>query len=115
MAELLLHLRQVPDDEREAIVQLLTEAGIATYETTAGSWGLGVAALWLCDDAQSAQARALLEAYHRRRQNEARLHPPLSHWQHWRQAPGRSLLFMLLIAGVLGLSLLPFFWKPAGF
>jgi len=109
MAELLLRLRHVPDDERQEILCLLDEYGIDYYETTAGSWGLGVAGLWLKEGIQAEQAHALLEAYHLRRQQEASLYPPASHWQHWQQYPGRSLLFLLLIAGVLGISLLPFF------
>lgn len=65
MATLLFHLGNVPDEEAEAVRRLLDEHGIATYETRAGFWGLGVAAIWLRDEAQREEARALIDAYQR--------------------------------------------------
>lgn len=118
MAKLLFHLGNVPDEEAEAVRRLLDEHEIATYETRAGFWGLGVAAIWLRDEAQQEQARALIDAYQqtlgaRMRDEQARLAargeaPTL--WRRLRHRPLRTLLLALLAAGVLALSLLPFLW-----
>ncbi|QFU00173.1 hypothetical protein FIU83_00775 [Halomonas sp. THAF5a] len=118
MATLLFHLGNVPDEEAEAVRRLLDEHGIATYETRAGFWGLGVAAIWLRDEAQREEARALIDAYQRElgermRDELARLAacgeaPTL--WRRLRRRPLRTLLLALLAAGVLALSLLPFLW-----
>ncbi len=108
MARLLFRLRQVPPDEAEEVRALLREAGIRTYETTAGSWGLGMPGIWLCDDAQWPKARALLTEYQQQRQRKARRQAVPSHWQYWQRHPWRSLAFLLLSLSVLALSLLPF-------
>ena len=118
MAKLLFHLGNVPDEEAEAVRRLLDEHAIATYETRAGFWGLGVAAIWLRDEAQRERARALIDAYQqtlgaRMRDERARLAargeaPTL--WRRLRRQPLRTLLLALLAAGVLAVSLLPFLW-----
>lgn len=118
MATLLFHLGNVPDEEAEAVRRLLDEHEITTYETRAGFWGLGVAAIWLRDETQYEQARALIDAYQRAlgermRDERARLAargvaPTL--WRRLRQRPIRTLLLALLVAGTLALSLLPVVW-----
>jgi|UPI0003692824 hypothetical protein len=110
MAELLLRLRHVPDEEADSIRALLNDGGIDTYETTAGSWGLGVAAIWLRDDAQSKAAHAILDDYQAQRQRTP-LPPAISHWQHWLSHPWQTLLYVLLIAFVLFVTLSPFLFS----
>ncbi|MDQ6979104.1 MAG: DUF6164 family protein [Mariprofundaceae bacterium] len=110
MAELLFRLRYVPDEESNAIRELLVDANIDTYETTVGSWGLGMAAIWLHNDAQSATAHALLDAYQEQRK-QTPLPPPVSHWQHWLSHPWQTLLFCLLIGFVLFVTLSPFLFS----
>jgi len=110
MAELLLRLRYVPDEEADTIRELLSDGNIDTYETTAGSWGLGVAAIWLRDDEQSQAAHAILDAYQEQRQLTP-LPPPISHWQHWLNHPWQTLLFCLLIGFVLFVTLSPFLFS----
>ncbi|MDX1464786.1 MAG: DUF6164 family protein, partial [Halomonas sp.] len=92
MAKLLFHLGNVPDEEAEAVRRLLDEHAIATYETRAGFWGLGVAAIWLRDEAQRERARALIDAYQqtlgaRMRDERARRAPPPAAPPPWRRPP----------------------------
>lgn len=117
MAQLLFKLHQVPEEEAEEVRQLLVDNDIATYETQAGFWGLGVAAIWLVNAEQLDSARALLANYQRRRwarQQElkaerlARGEPPPDLWQRLMRQPIRVLLAFLAVAFVLGLSILPF-------
>lgn len=63
MAVQLIKLKFVPADELEEIHALMADNDIEVYETSAGNWGISMPALWLRDDAQLPQARALLDAY----------------------------------------------------
>jgi len=118
VAVLLFHLRNVPEEEAEAVRRLLDEHGLATFETRAGFWGLGAAAIWLRDSDELPQARALIDDYQQtlgeqvRREHDALVErgeaPTL--WRRLMRQPIRTLLFALLAAAVLALSLLPFVW-----
>lgn len=72
MAIHLMNLRYVPADELAEIHDLLAAHDIAVYETTAGTWGLSLPALWLRDDQRLTEARALLDDYAAARQVKAR-------------------------------------------
>lgn len=63
----LFPLSNVPDDEAEDVRALLKAGGIDFYETAAGNWGISSPALWLNDNSQFAQARALIDEYQRER------------------------------------------------
>lgn len=63
MATQLLKLRHVPEDELLELRALLDEHEIDYYETSAGNWGISMPALWLNNDGQVAQAKALLQEY----------------------------------------------------
>lgn len=118
MAVLLFHLRNVPEEEAEEVRRLLDEHGLETFETRAGFWGLGVAAIWLRDPHELARARGLIDAYQQalgervRREHDALAErgeaPTL--WRRLARQPIRTLLLALLAAAVLALSLLPFLW-----
>ena len=117
MARLLFKLHQVPEEEAEEVRRLLVENDIVTYETQAGFWGLGVAAIWLVNADQLDSARALLANYQRQRwtrQQElkaerlARGEPPANLWQRLMRQPVRVSLMFLAVVFVLGLSILPF-------
>ena len=112
----LLNLRGVPEDEHEAIRELLRSNEIDYYETPAGNWGISSPSLWLNDDGQAAQAEALLMRYQRQRTREAR-----AAYQRLQQEgraerlidrllvdPWRVLLMVALIALVLYVSISPF-------
>jgi len=117
MAQLLFKLHQVPEDEAEEVRQLLAQNAIATYETQAGFWGLGVAAIWLVDAAQLESAKGLLADYQDRRlaqqqalkaEQLARGETPPSFRQRLMRQPVRVSLMFLAVVFVLGLSILPF-------
>ena|SRR5688572_1354543 len=63
MAVKLMNLRNVPDDELADIHDLLDNHEIAYYETSAGTFGISLAALWLLDEAQLDDAKKLLNEY----------------------------------------------------
>jgi len=67
MATLLFKLRNVPDDESEDIRELLTINNINYYETTAGSWGISLPAIWLHDKNQLEQGKSLIAHYQKER------------------------------------------------
>jgi hypothetical protein len=68
MAVIIFRLNGVPDDEADEVRALLTEKGFDYYETSAGRWGISLAALWLKHDEDKAAARALIEACQSQRQ-----------------------------------------------
>lgn len=116
MATLLIKLNGAPDDEVDELRQLLTDHTIDFYETEAGRWGISVAALWLRDDAQLDQARTLIDDYQQQRairirteheaQHQAGTHE--THLSRFIREPIKILFYLLLIAIVLYLSLMPF-------
>lgn len=109
MAVQLVNLRGVPDDEADEIRALLQEHTIDFYETPGGNWGMSMPALWLRDEGQLAQARALLDEYQQRRQGSAHEHsPPRTLGEMVREHPMRYLAYLALIALVLYLSVSPF-------
>ncbi len=67
MAKLLLNLRNVPDDEADDVRALLDEHGIAYYETSAGTWSLSLAGIWVREDAAFPEAKRLMGEYHAQR------------------------------------------------
>ena len=73
MSRLLFRMRHVPEDEADAVRQLLEDNDIAYYETHAGRWQISFPALWLVHDEQYETARALLDEYQRQRSANARV------------------------------------------
>ena len=67
MSVFLFKLNGVPDDEAEDIRELLAENNIAFYETSAGKWGISMAAIWLQHETQQQKARILIQEYQRER------------------------------------------------
>ena len=63
MSVLLFSLRNVPDDEADAIRALLSENNIEFFETAAGNWGISAPGIWLKDSARHEHAKALLEGF----------------------------------------------------
>ncbi|KON48740.1 DUF6164 family protein [Mariprofundus ferrooxydans] len=116
MAVLLFRLRGVPDDEADDVRALLTQHAIDFYETTSGSWGVSMPAIWLHDDSSIDQAKELLAVYQEQRARAARdayvaLKQRGEHkrlWQGIAAHPFRFLLMLALIAFMLYVSLSPF-------
>lgn len=67
MAKILFRLNGVPDDEANDVRELLANHAIDFYETSQGNWGVSMPAIWLKDDNQFQQARALLDTYQNER------------------------------------------------
>ena len=67
MSVLLFKLNGVPEDEAEDIRELLTENNLAFFETSAGKWGVSMAAIWLNDENQLGTARLLIHEYQKER------------------------------------------------
>ena len=63
MAVLLFSLRNVPDDEADAIRALLRENDIEYFETSAGNWGISAPGIWLKDSDRYESAKELLEGF----------------------------------------------------
>jgi len=116
MAVLLFKLRGVPDDEAADVRALLAEHEIAFYETTSGSWGVSMPAIWLHDDDSLDAAKDLLDVYQQQRASTARstyaaLKQKGEHrrlWQGIVAHPFRFLLMLAVIAFILYVSLAPF-------
>lgn len=116
MAHLLFRLNGVPEDEAEDIRQLLTENHIDFYETSAGRWGISLAAIWLKDEVQLERANSLIreyqeERYRRAREEYERLRQEgrlETLFDRLRREPMRVLLYLLAIAAVLYFSIWPF-------
>jgi len=67
MRYLLFNLQGVPEDEVDEVRTYLQEHDIQFYETYAGRWRIGLAAIWLPDTQQKQEAEALIAAYQQSR------------------------------------------------
>ena len=113
MATLLFKLRSVPEDEAEEVRTLLDEHEIFYYETSAGNWRISMPALWLKDDSQLPQARALLDAYQLERRERIRKEHEVQKlagqhqtlWKNFRREPLRVSFYLGAALIVLYLSL----------
>ena len=116
MARLLFKLHGVPEDEAQDIRDLLDQHTIDYYETSAGRWGISLAAIWLRDEAQWQQANELIDAYQQQRYQNAReeyerlkAEGRLEGWlDRLRAQPLQMFIYLLAIAAVLYISVLPF-------
>lgn len=59
----LFSLRNVPDDEADEIRALLTDNNIDFYETSAGNWNISTPGIWLREEENFQQAKALIDSY----------------------------------------------------
>jgi hypothetical protein len=67
MAILFFQLRGVPYDEADDIRELLTVNEIAFYETSAGSWGMSMPAIWLYHNEDLEKIQPLFDCYQQER------------------------------------------------
>jgi hypothetical protein len=116
MATHLIKLRHMPPDELEEIHALMEAHDIDVYETSAGNWGISLPALWLSRDEQLAEAKALLKQYEQERFTRIR-----SEYETLKEAgkartfldiarenPVRYIAYLVMIAALLYISLVPF-------
>lgn len=71
MSVILFRLGGVPEDEAQEVRALLEQHGIEYFETPGGRWGISLAAIWLRDESQLSQAKALIDDYQQARQRRA--------------------------------------------
>ncbi|MDP7537498.1 MAG: DUF6164 family protein [Methylococcales bacterium] len=117
MTILLFKLNNVTLDEAEDIRELLNDQQLDYYETSAGRWGIGVAAIWLVNNHDINAARALIHAYQIERGEQIRHeHEDLktqnqleSIFDRLKQHPLLFLLTLVMISLITALSLKPFF------
>ena len=116
MPALLFRLRNVPDDEADDIRKLLADNTIEFYETSAGNWGISLAGIWLKDETQLAEAKALIKTYEKNRLARVRAEydeqvkegKERTMIDVIKENPFRFLIYMAVIALVLTLSIKPF-------
>lgn len=113
MPILLMNLRDVPDDELEAVRAELDDAGVDYYETKPSLWGVSGGGVWLRDGGQEALARECLARFQARRALEAREARARGERESpWRERPLQSAAALLGVLIMLALSTLPFlFWN----
>jgi hypothetical protein len=70
MAVIIFRLKDVPEDEADEVRELLRANHLDFYETSAGKWGISIAAIWLKDDSQKERARALIDDYQSKKKNK---------------------------------------------
>lgn len=115
MAVLLFRLNNVPEEEAEAVRGLLQDEGLEFYETQAGAFGIGVAGIWLKNDGDAPQARALLadfQAEHSERmRQEFRERQARGETERFvdrlRREPLKVLLYLLAAGVILYISVVP--------
>lgn len=109
-------LNNVPDDEAEDVRELLRRNDIGFTETSAGNWGISVAAIWLSNEHQLEQARQLITAYQAERLIRAREEYARQVCEGRQRTvldivkenPLRFLLYLAVIAVVIYFSTQPF-------
>ncbi len=116
MAKLIFKLRDVPLDEAQDIRELLVENKIEFYETHAGNWGIGMAAIWISDNERYRQAMTLIDVYQKERSDK--FYQQYAHLEHTghtpsllsniRESPLRFIAYIFSIAVILYLSVIPF-------
>ncbi|MBU1689938.1 MAG: hypothetical protein KJ958_02135 [Gammaproteobacteria bacterium] len=112
----LFSLHNVPDDEAEEIRELLRSNELDFYETPAGNWGVSLPYLWLHDENQLEKAKVLIDHYQqerliRVREEYAQLEQTGRHrtlGDVIRENPQRFVVYLVVIATVLYLSIMPF-------
>ena len=109
---LLFRLNGVPDAEAEAVREALIQEGIIFYETHAGAFGFGTAAIWLdtADQSVILRAKATIVTVKQSVLQKARTSYDPSDTL-WRRLLQQPLLFLACVLGtiaVLYLTLIPF-------
>ncbi len=114
MAILFFSLRGVPADEIAEVRQLLVDNEIDFYETSAGTWGTSLPAIWLYRDLDRQLADELLQYYQNQRARTQRAHyqalknsgEAAGFWRHNLARPLRFLALSVLATLVGFVSLI---------
>lgn len=116
MAARLFSLHNVPDDEAEEVRELLTNHALDFYESPEGNWGVSMPAIWLYDENQLPEARALIAEYQKKRLDRVREEYALLQRNAMnrtmldviRENPLRFVIYLAFIAMVIYFSIQPF-------
>ncbi|MBT5231816.1 MAG: hypothetical protein HOM11_16250 [Methylococcales bacterium] len=117
MSVLLFRLKDVPEEEIEGVVALLEANHFETFETSAGRWGISIAAIWLKNNEDYPRARALLDEFQSThvREVQAAYQSGLqagdveTFWYRYWRMPIQMMLYFIVIAFIAYFSLKPFF------
>ena len=117
MAKLVFKLKDVPEEEINAVRRLLDDHGFEYYETHAGNWGISVAGIWVTDDKRRTEARELIDAFqqeHARQmraayQEQCESGEAETTLQRFMQNPLRFILYLLFACVIGYFTLAPFF------
>ncbi len=117
MSTLLLNLRGVPDDEANEVRELLDSHGLAYFETPPNRWGITAGAIWLSEDERADEAAELLAHYQHERRERMRAEHERQREEgtaetvvdKFRDRPLASLVYLLIIAGLIYFTIRPFF------
>jgi hypothetical protein len=110
MARRLLNLRDVPDEEVEALREALEASGVTYYETPPSAFGISAGAIWVRDEADWPEARTLFDRFQREYAEAAREAPPVEPFRsQFKRHPGRIIGFT--VAALMILLLM--FWPVA--
>ena len=118
MTKLLFKLHNVPNDEINDVRELFDTDDFETYETDKGRWGIGLSAIWLRNDEQYDDAKALLNEYQQRRYENAqedraeveRLSFTQGLFVKFKQDPEQFFMSLLALTIVVGVTIYPFMW-----
>ena len=117
MSKLIFNLKSVPFDEADDVRNVLAENDINFFESPPGNWGISVHALWLHDDAQSTQAKQLIDEYQLERSQRIKIETQEkidngeieTFFQRVLSHPIQFIGFFAIISFILYLSVMPFF------
>ncbi|MEO7916412.1 MAG: DUF6164 family protein [Dokdonella sp.] len=122
MSRQLMNLHHVPDDEANAVRELLDGAGFDWYEIAPNRWGVSPGAIWISENDDYDAAKALLTQFHAERARDARAGyeeakrsgatPTLIGVA--RKNPMKFVMALICIALMLGLAALPVFLVGGG-
>jgi hypothetical protein len=116
MPKLLFNMHGAPDDEIEEVRELCEEHELPVYETEVGRWGIGLAAIWLREEDQYEEAKAILDDYQKTRYENAQedrkkmqsLNLAEGLYVKFKQDPNQFFLTLLALRIILGVTLYPF-------
>ncbi|MBL1274880.1 MAG: hypothetical protein COB30_002220 [Ectothiorhodospiraceae bacterium] len=116
MAVRLFPLRNVPDDEADDVRELLTDHQIEFYETFGGNWGVSMPAIWLRDNSQLQDAKALIAEYQTERTQQQRaIYKQLKNegkhrtfWDMLQEEPLKIIAYISIVFAILYFSTKPF-------
>lgn len=116
MAIMLFKLRGVPEDEAGEVREILDGSGINYYETPPSRWGVSMEAIWLQDEGQLEEAKALIDSYQQERVRKVRQEyeqlraegKGVTLLGRIRENPLLFLFTMAMIAFIVYVSVMPF-------